>query len=52
MPVFRSIVALLNNELVAKRRRPLGFLNPQLYSPAGIVALNDVWTGVSSVLGC
>ncbi|PIL33241.1 hypothetical protein GSI_04691 [Ganoderma sinense ZZ0214-1] len=44
-PVFASIVALLNDRLVAKGKAPLGFLNPLLYSDAGQAALNDVVDG-------
>ncbi|KAJ7908382.1 family S53 protease-like protein [Mycena leptocephala] len=44
-PVFASIIALLNDELIAAGKSPLGFLNPFLYSPAGRAALNDVTVG-------
>ncbi|KAI0314901.1 family S53 protease [Amylostereum chailletii] len=43
-PIFSSIVALLNDRLVAAGRSPLGFLNPFLYS-TGAAALNDITTG-------
>ncbi|KAF8146727.1 family S53 protease [Mycena galopus ATCC 62051] len=44
-PLFASIVALLNDQLIAAGKSPLGFLNPLLYSPAGQAALNDIKTG-------
>ena len=43
-PVFASVVALLNDRLVAKGKSPLGFLNPFLYT-MGRVALDDVSVG-------
>ncbi|KAF8148570.1 subtilisin-like protein [Mycena galopus ATCC 62051] len=42
-PIFASVIALLNDELIATGKSPLGFLNPWLYSNAA--ALNDVTTG-------
>ena len=44
-PIFASIVSLLNDRLIAAGKPPLGFLNPLLYSPAALPALNDVTTG-------
>ncbi|TFK89462.1 family S53 protease-like protein [Polyporus arcularius HHB13444] len=44
-PIFASVIALLNDELAAAGKPPLGFLNPFLYSAAGTAALNDVTTG-------
>ncbi|KAJ7811311.1 family S53 protease-like protein [Mycena olivaceomarginata] len=44
-PTFASIVALLNDGLVAAGKAPLGFLNPFLYSAAGRATLNDIRTG-------
>ncbi|KAM5542034.1 hypothetical protein V8D89_004344 [Ganoderma adspersum] len=44
-PVFASVVALINDRLVARGRPPLGFLNPLLYSAEGTTALNDVTVG-------
>ncbi|KAH8108266.1 family S53 protease-like protein [Phellopilus nigrolimitatus] len=44
-PIFASVVALLNDRLVAAGKSPLGFLNPFLYSDAGKAALNDVTSG-------
>ncbi|KAJ7058549.1 subtilisin-like protein [Mycena amicta] len=44
-PVFASVIALLNDELISAGKRPLGFLNPLLYSPVGRAALNDVTDG-------
>lgn len=42
-PVFGSVVALLNNELVAAGKSPVGFLNPTLYAYPDV--LNDVTEG-------
>jgi tripeptidyl-peptidase I len=42
-PIFASVVALLNDELAAAGKSPLGFLNPFLYANPG--ALNDVASG-------
>ncbi|EJD41708.1 family S53 protease [Auricularia subglabra TFB-10046 SS5] len=44
-PIFASFVALLNERLADSGRPPLGFLNPFLYSNAGVAALNDITTG-------
>ncbi|KAJ6630026.1 family S53 protease [Mycena sp. CBHHK59/15] len=44
-PTFASIIALLNDQLVAAGKSPLGFLNPFLYSATGRAALNDITTG-------
>ncbi|KAI0062175.1 family S53 protease [Artomyces pyxidatus] len=44
-PIFASIVALLNDQLIAAKKSPLGFLNPFLYSTAGKSALNDITSG-------
>ncbi|KAJ7733969.1 family S53 protease [Mycena metata] len=44
-PLFASVIALLNDELVAAGKPTLGFLNPFLYSSAGRAALNDVMFG-------
>ncbi|KAI0055948.1 family S53 protease [Artomyces pyxidatus] len=43
-PTFASVIALLNDELIAAGKSPLGFLNPFLYT-TGRNALNDVTTG-------
>ncbi|KAJ7724661.1 hypothetical protein B0H16DRAFT_1333359, partial [Mycena metata] len=40
-PTFASIVALLNDRLIAAGKPQLGFLNPFLYSAKGRAALND-----------
>ncbi|KAJ7140153.1 family S53 protease [Mycena crocata] len=42
-PIFASIIGLLNDQLIAAGKSPLGFLNPWLYANAG--ALNDVTAG-------
>ncbi|KAJ7149225.1 family S53 protease-like protein [Mycena crocata] len=44
-PTFASIIALLNDQLVAAGKAPLGFLNPFLYSATGRAALNDIKSG-------
>ncbi|KAJ7144398.1 family S53 protease-like protein [Mycena epipterygia] len=49
-PTFASIIALLNDQLVAAGKSPLGFLNPFLYSATGRAALNDIKTGTNP--GC
>lgn len=43
-PIFASVIALLNDRLIAAGKPTLGFLNPFLYS-TGASALNDVTTG-------
>jgi tripeptidyl-peptidase I len=43
-PIFASVVGLLNDQLLAAGKSPLGFLNPWLYSTASS-ALNDITTG-------
>jgi len=43
-PTFASVIALLNDELIAAGKSALGFLNPWLYSTAAS-ALNDVTSG-------
>ena len=48
-PTFASVINLVNNELIAAGKKPLGFLNPWLYKSAGN-ALTDVVTGTST--GC
>ncbi|KAL8821080.1 MAG: hypothetical protein Q9191_007386 [Dirinaria sp. TL-2023a] len=48
-PVFSSIIALLNDARIAKGLKPLGFLNPWLYS-VGVKGLTDITRGGSA--GC
>ncbi|CCM00835.1 uncharacterized protein FIBRA_02877 [Fibroporia radiculosa] len=43
-PIWASVVALLNDELIASGKPPLGFLNPWLYSTA-TSALTDITSG-------
>jgi len=43
-PIFASVIALLNDQLKARGRRPLGFLNPWLYGVARN-GLRDVTSG-------
>jgi tripeptidyl-peptidase-1 len=47
-PMFASVVALLNDQLLAAGKPPLGFLNPWLYANPG--ALNDIVDGTNP--GC
>lgn len=49
-PTVASIVALINDALMAAGKSPLGFLNPWLYSGAGAQAFTDVVNGTS--IGC
>ncbi|KAL0569110.1 hypothetical protein V5O48_012863 [Marasmius crinis-equi] len=46
-PIFASMIALLNEELAAKGKSRLGFLNPLLYSSPS--AFNDITTGSSEL---
>jgi tripeptidyl-peptidase-1 len=48
-PMFAALVSLLNNARLAQGRRPLGFLNPWLYS-VGKEGLTDIVHGGST--GC
>ncbi|KAK4122203.1 peptidase-like protein [Parathielavia appendiculata] len=48
-PMFAALVSLLNNARLAQGRRPLGFLNPWLYS-VGKQGLTDIVHGGST--GC
>lgn len=43
-PIFASVIALINDNLIEKGGKPLGFLNPFLYS-TGAGALNDITSG-------
>ncbi|KAJ6487228.1 family S53 protease [Mycena vitilis] len=42
-PIFASVIALLNDQLIAAGNSPLGFLNPWLYANPDM--LNDVTAG-------
>ncbi|KAI9700937.1 MAG: hypothetical protein M1820_006582 [Bogoriella megaspora] len=42
-PVFAGVVNLINEERIAAGKKPVGFINPALYSNPGM--LNDVTTG-------
>jgi tripeptidyl-peptidase I len=42
-PIFASVIALINDRLVAAGKSPLGFLNPWLY--ANPSALKDITSG-------
>ncbi|KAI7180342.1 tripeptidyl-peptidase 1 precursor [Hortaea werneckii] len=48
-PTFAAIITLVNDALIAKGRKPLGFLNPWIYSGA-YKALTDITSGSS--FGC
>ncbi|KAJ7266463.1 family S53 protease-like protein [Mycena haematopus] len=50
-PTFASVIALINDRLVAARRPVLGFLNPFLYSKASS-AFTDITTGHNSGFVC
>ncbi|KAI0344586.1 family S53 protease [Trametopsis cervina] len=43
-PIFASIISLINDQLIAAGKSPLGFLNPFLYGPAAST-FNDITTG-------
>ena len=43
-PTFASVIALVNDRLIAAGKSPLGFLNPFLYS-TGKSALTDITSG-------
>ncbi|KAJ7134092.1 peptidase S8/S53 domain-containing protein [Mycena crocata] len=49
-PTFASVISLLNDQLVAAGKAPLGFLNPFLYSATGRAAFHDVTSGTNP--GC
>ncbi|KAL1970125.1 hypothetical protein VTN77DRAFT_6530 [Rasamsonia byssochlamydoides] len=50
-PTFASVISLVNDARIAAGKRPLGFLNPWLYSAAATgKAFNDITSG--STLGC
>ncbi|KAI1110329.1 subtilisin-like protein [Nemania sp. NC0429] len=49
-PTFAAVVSLLNNARLSRGLRPLGFLNPWLYSRAVLGALTDIVDGGSR--GC
>ncbi|KAF8142689.1 family S53 protease [Mycena galopus ATCC 62051] len=49
-PIFASIIALVNDRLLAAGKPVLGFLNPFLYSAAGRAAFTDVTSGTNP--GC
>ncbi|KAI0045659.1 family S53 protease [Auriscalpium vulgare] len=44
-PIFASIISLLNDGLLAANKSSLGFLNPLLYSQAGVATLTDITSG-------
>lgn len=48
-PLMASIIALTNDALISDGKRPLGFLNPWLYSE-GYKAFTDITEGISG--GC
>jgi len=43
-PTFASVISLLNDYLISRGKKPLGFLNPFLYSN-GASGLNDITAG-------
>lgn len=46
-PIFSSVIALLNDELLSAGKSPLGFLNPWIY--ANPQAFNDITIGLYHV---
>ncbi|KAF8142598.1 family S53 protease-like protein [Mycena galopus ATCC 62051] len=50
-PTFASIIALINDRLIAAQKPVLGFLNPWLYSTASS-AFTDITTGHNSGFVC
>lgn len=42
-PIFSSVIALINDQLLNAGKSPLGFLNPWLYANPG--AFNDITKG-------
>lgn len=44
-PLWASVIALINDRRIAKGKRPLGFLNPWLYSSTVKAALKDITSG-------
>lgn len=49
VPVFSSVIALLNDARLRAGKQPLGFLNPWLYA-VGFKGLTDITSGGS--VGC
>lgn len=49
-PAFAGLVGLLNDERIASGKKPLGFLNPLLYSPSVAKTFTDITKGRST--GC
>ena len=47
-PVFAAVIHRINNERMAARKSPVGFINPVLYANPQV--LNDVVTGQN--VGC
>ncbi|KAF8258052.1 peptidase S8/S53 domain-containing protein, partial [Lactarius quietus] len=43
-PTAAGIITLLNDYMISSSRKPLGFLNPWLYS-SGLPGLNDITRG-------
>jgi len=43
-PAFAGVITLVNDALLAAGRKPLGFMNPWLYS-GGWKAFNDITSG-------
>lgn len=48
--VFASIIALINDALIANGKRSLGFLNPMLYSLLNENVFNDITSGTSVIV--
>jgi tripeptidyl-peptidase-1 len=49
-PIFASMIALINDQLLAAGQQPLGWLNPFLYG-VGASAFNDITVGKCKMMG-
>ncbi|KAF9557637.1 subtilisin-like protein [Agrocybe pediades] len=49
-PTVAAIITLVNDARLAAGKKPVGFINPSIYSPAFASAFNDVVDGVNT--GC
>ncbi|KAJ7230786.1 hypothetical protein C8J57DRAFT_1251673 [Mycena rebaudengoi] len=49
VPIFASIISLINDRRLAAKKSPLGFLKPRLYSD-GISGLNDITSGHMNIM--
>ncbi|KAH8992820.1 subtilisin-like protein [Lactarius hatsudake] len=49
-PVVGSMITMINDARIAKKKGPVGFINPAIYSPKFAHAFNDITTGTNQ--GC